>query len=208
MNRTVSVFALLSLLLALPAFGADEDPQDYSQIARGRYLATVGDCAACHSVPGGGAYSGGLPIATPFGTVVAPNLTPDDATGIGTLSDDDFVAALQDGRGKGGLRLYPAMPYPNYTKVTRSDILAIRAFLRTLPAVKHMVVADQLPFPFSIRTLMAGWNLLFFDAGRYAPTAGNSQQWNKGAYLVQGLAPTKPGAPCKAACCKAGIRPI
>ena len=176
---------IMALLLAMPAVAAAQ--QDVSQIARGQYLATVGDCAACHTTPGSAPYAGGLPIETPFGSVLAPNLTPDADTGIGTMSDEVFVAALQSGRSFGGQRLYPAMPYPYYTKVNRDDILAIRAYLRTLPAVNHKVVANQLPFPFSIRTLLVGWNLLFFDDGRFVPMAGKSDQWNQGAYLVQGL---------------------
>jgi mono/diheme cytochrome c family protein len=179
--------AALFLLLLLASPAAAADPQDSSQITRGRYLATVGDCIGCHTAPGGADYAGGLPIKTPFGAIISPNLTPDADTGIGRMSDDDFIAALQNGRSFDGQRLYPAMPYVYYTKVKRDDILAIRAFLRTLPAVSHKVVANQLPFPLNIRAVMAGWNLLFFDAGRFTPVAGKSEQWNQGAHLVQGL---------------------
>ena len=162
------------------------DSQSYDEIARGRYLATVADCAACHTSPGGRLYAGGRVIETPFGKIVSPNLTPDLATGIGAWSDDDFVNALWIGRGAHGTHLYPAMPYTYYTKMSRADILAIRAYLNALQPVPNEVHANQLPFPFDQRWSMAGWNWLFFAAGRFQPVPGKSPEWNRGAYLVQG----------------------
>lgn len=182
--------ALASLLLLLGASTAHAatDGQSFEQIARGRYLAAVGDCAACHTVPGGKPYAGGRPLETPFGTLLAPNLTPDRETGIGAWSDDQFVDALRIGRGGRGQHLFPAMPYTYYTKMTRDDALAIRAYLATLEPVRNKVIANQLPFPFDIRLSLAVWNQLFFTPGTFEPIAGKSAGWNRGAYLVEGLA--------------------
>jgi mono/diheme cytochrome c family protein len=163
------------------------DPQSYETIERGRYLATVGDCAACHTAPGGKPFAGGLAIATPFGTLVATNVTPDPATGIGAWTDEEFVRAVREGIDRAGAYLYPAMPYTAYTKVSRDDVLAIRAYLRTVEPVSHKVEANQLPFPFNIRSAMLGWNLLNFKSGAFEPDADVSAEQNRGAYLVQGL---------------------
>src|SRR6202042_2282319 len=108
-------------------------------------------------------------------------------TGIGAWSDDDFLNALQNGKGRGDELLYPAMPYTYYTKVTREDALAIRAYLRTIPAVRNAVRANQLPFPFDVRTGMEAWNALYFSPGTFEPVAGKSPEWNRGAYLAEGL---------------------
>ncbi|MBL6455458.1 cytochrome c [Belnapia sp. T6] len=175
---------LLALLLAAPRAMADS--ADITKILRGRYLATVGDCIACHTGPNG-QYAGGRGIETPFGLINAPNLTPDSDTGIGQWSEADFARAMHEGVRPNGDRLYPAFPYPWYTKVTREDTDAIFAFLRTLPAVRNTVDRDTLPFPFSVRTVMRGWNLLFFSPGYYEPRADRSAEWNRGAYLVEGL---------------------
>lgn len=160
--------------------------QDFSRIERGRYLTTLSDCAGCHTAPGGKPFAGGVALQTPFGTLIAPNITPDTETGIGNWSDDEFVSALQEGRGRNGTRLYPAMPYTAYTKMTRDDILAIRAYLTTVTPVNHKVNANQLPFPFNIRLAMMVWNWLNFTPGRFVPDPHQSDEWNRGAYLVQG----------------------
>jgi mono/diheme cytochrome c family protein len=164
------------------------DKQDFKQIERGRYLTTVGDCAACHTLPGSGHdFAGGRSIETPFGLLLAPNITPDAPTGIGAWTDDEFVNALTQGTGRNGTHLYPAMPYTYYTKVTHDDALAIRAYLNTVPAVHNAVKANQLPFPFNIRYTMLVWNELFFTSGTFKPEANKSEEWNRGAYLAEGL---------------------
>ncbi len=156
-------------------------------IAEGKYLTAAGDCVACHTAPGGAPFAGGKVINTPFGKLLGPNITPDHATGIGGWTDDQFVAALKYGISHNG-RLYPGMPYIYFNEVPRADILKIRAYLATVPAVNHQVVADQLPFPFDLRVLMRGWNLLYFpEHGTYRPDPAQSADWNRGAYLVQGL---------------------
>jgi mono/diheme cytochrome c family protein len=161
--------------------GTSLDPQNFGQIERGRYLAIAGDCASCHTVPGSGQpFAGGRPIETPFGVVVGANITPDPDTGIGAWSDELFVRALREGKRHNGQLLYPAMPYPYYTKVTESDALAIRAYLNTAKPVRNAVVSNKLPFPFDVREGMAAWNALYFKNGEFKPDY-------RGAYLVEGL---------------------
>jgi mono/diheme cytochrome c family protein len=166
---------------------ATADSGFFPSIETGRYLTTVGDCTACHTVENGPLMAGGKTIATPFGNLVAPNITPDRETGIGAWTDEQFVQALQQGVGRHGEFLYGAFPYTAYTKVKRDDLLAIRAYLNTLPPVKNEVVANQLPFPFNIRASLYGWNMLFFKPGEYKPDPAKSSEWNRGAYLAEGL---------------------
>lgn len=173
--------------LAALAAGAI-DTQDFDQVQHGHYLTVAGDCAACHTLPGSGHdFAGGRIVETPFGHLVAPNITPDPLTGIGAWTDDEFVNALTKGTGRHGERLYPAMPFTYYTKLTRQDALAIRAYLNTVPAVHNPIKSDQLPFPFDIRLSMAGWDELFFKPGEFKPDPHKSAQWNRGAYLTEGL---------------------
>jgi mono/diheme cytochrome c family protein len=157
-----------------------------SLIDKGRYLAAAGDCIACHTMPGGAPFAGGVPVATPFGTVLSANLTP-DKTGIGDWTADEFDRAMHEGIDDDGHHLYPAFPYNDYTLVTREDSDAIFAYLKSLPPVHHPLDRNHLKFPFDIRGLMAGWNLLFLHKGPYQPNPQKSAEWNRGAYLVEGL---------------------
>lgn len=166
--------------------GAD-DGQDFARIQRGRYLVIAADCAACHTDPDQNLpFAGGRAIGTPFGVVVAPNITPDRETGIGAWTDAQFDAALRQGRMPDGKRLYPAMPYVYYTHMSRSDVSAIRAYLNTIEPAHHAVVADQLPFPFNLRAGMRVWDALYFKAGDFQPDPAQSSAWNRGAYLIEG----------------------
>jgi mono/diheme cytochrome c family protein len=157
-----------------------------AQIARGRYLAQAGDCIACHTIPGKKIFSGSRPMPTPFGMLYSPNITP-DATGIGKWSADDFYKMLHTGRGRDGTLLYPAMPFAAYTKVTRADADAIFAYLRSVPPVKQPSRPHELRFPYNNRSLLLGWRTLYFNEGEYAPDRSKSVEWNRGAYLVEGL---------------------
>lgn len=157
------------------------------QVSLGAYLARVGNCMTCHTDRGGAPYAGGRPVDTPFGVVYSSNLTPDAATGIGQWSADHFWRALHHGRSRDGRLLYPAFPYPNYTMVTRADSDAIFAFLRSRPAVAQPNRAHDLRWPFSTQAALAVWRALYFRPGPYAPEPGQSAQWNRGAYLVDGL---------------------
>jgi mono/diheme cytochrome c family protein len=187
-KRTRGITFLAALLLSTASsFAGDSDPQEFTQIERGRYLAVLSDCASCHTVPGTGQpFAGGRAIETPFGNIVAPNITPDPETGIGSWSDEAFDAAVRHGIGRNGSRLYPAMPYNAYTKMSRDDVLAIRAYLNTVTPVRNAVVADTLPFPFNIRTAMRVWDALYFKDGDYRPDPNQSAEWNRGALLVDG----------------------
>jgi mono/diheme cytochrome c family protein len=158
----------------------------FEQVEQGRYLAILGDCSGCHTTPGQQSFAGGLSLRTPFGAILAPNITPDPETGIGTWSDDDFVSAVREGRGRDGVRLYPAMPYPAYAKMSREDILSIRAYLASVPSVTNKVIANQLPFPFNVRFSMLFWNWINFAPAVYSPNPDKSTEWNRGAYVVQG----------------------
>ena len=158
-----------------------------AQLERGAYLARAADCVACHTARGGQPYAGGRSIATPFGDLYAPNITPDRATGIGGWSADDFWRAMHNGKGKDGGFLYPAFPYTSYTKVTRGDSDAIYAWLRTVAPVRQQNRDHALRFPYNQRWLLAGWRALYFRPGVFEPSANQSTQWNRGAYLVQGL---------------------
>jgi mono/diheme cytochrome c family protein len=176
------LLALLSICTANAA-----DLQSFEAVERGRYLAVAADCAACHTKPGGKPFAGGVALTTPFGKLVGANITPDRDAGIGAWTDDEFVAALHEGRGRGGIRLYPAMPYPAYTKMTREDALAIRAYLQTVEPVPDEIEPNQLPFPFRIRSALLVWNTLNFKPGRLEPDQSKSAEWNRGRYLVDAL---------------------
>jgi mono/diheme cytochrome c family protein len=184
-SRAAGCLAGLALGWLAGHAGAATNPQDFTQIERGRYLAILGDCGACHTVPGGKPFAGGRAVETPFGNVLSSNLTPDKETGIGDMTDDDFVSAVTRGVAH-GTHLYPAMPYTYFSKMPRADVLAIRAYLNTVEPERNKVETNQLPFPFSIRGSMIVWNWLFYDDGKFVPVAGKSEPWNRGAYLVEG----------------------
>jgi mono/diheme cytochrome c family protein len=171
--------------VSAPAAVAAADPAQ--QVQRGLYLAQAGNCIACHTTRGGEPYAGGRGIVTPFGTIYASNVTPDQETGIGSWTADDFWRALHHGKSKDGSFLYPAFPYPNYTKVTRADSDAMYAYFRTIEPVKQENREHALRFPYNQRALLAVWRGLYFTPGTYQPESDQSMAWNRGAYLVQGL---------------------
>ncbi len=158
-----------------------------ANIARGAYLARAGDCMACHTARGGPAYAGGRAIDTPFGRLLAPNITPDRDSGIGAWSADDFWRALHNGKSRDGRLLYPAFPYTSYTKVSRADADALYAYMQSIPAQKVASQPHELRFPYNQQIMLAGWRLLYFKPAVYADVAGQNAQWNRGAYLVEGL---------------------
>jgi mono/diheme cytochrome c family protein len=159
----------------------------FAEVLRGRYLAYAGDCAACHTDEGGQPYAGGRAVPTPFGKIYAPNITPDKETGIGGWSENDFWRAMHEGIGKGGKHLYPAFPYPWYTMLSHDDVLAIKAYLDTLAPVRKQDREPDLPWPMSWRGSLAVWNSMYFKAGEYQRDPAKSPEWNRGAYLVEGL---------------------
>jgi len=156
-------------------------------IKRGEYLARAGDCIACHTARGGKPFAGGLAMVTPFGTLYTPNVTPDDQYGIGKWTSDDFWRTMHAGRGRDGSFLYPAMPFASYTKVTRADSDAIFAYMKSVSPVAQPSRPHELRFPFNQRPILLGWRTLFFREGEYKPDPTKSVEWNRGAYLVEGL---------------------
>lgn len=156
-------------------------------IAKGQYLVTVGDCAACHTAQGGTRFAGGRVVGTPFGDIPAPNLTPDRETGLGDWSFEAFWQALHAGIGRKGELLYPAFSYTSYTKVSRDDALAIFAYLQSLAPVHQTSKPLGLEFPYNVRNSLKAWRALYFKEGEYQVDPAKSAAWNRGAYLVQGL---------------------
>ncbi len=156
-------------------------------VERGRQLAAAGDCAVCHTAAGGAANAGGLAMHTPFGTVYSTNLTPDPDTGIGRWSFSAFQRAMREGISRDGRHLYPVFPYTAFAKTSDDDLMALYAYLTAQAPVKAPTPPAQMRFPFNIRPLMAGWNALFHDATPYRAQASQSAEWNRGAYLVNGL---------------------
>ncbi|WP_213880332.1 cytochrome c [Pseudomonas sp. dw_358] len=178
------------LKIALALLGASLShaalADDTSTLSKGEYLTRAADCVACHVVPGGKPFAGGLAFKLPFGTLYSPNITPDKDTGIGNWSDDEFVSAVQRGVGKDGKHYYPAFPYTSYSKMPREDILAIKAYLFSLQPVKQAPKENDLSFPFNQRWGMWFWNKIFLDDQRFVADPQQSQEWNRGAYLVEG----------------------
>jgi mono/diheme cytochrome c family protein len=175
-----------------PAIAAIDLPNpqsfDTSLVKRGRELAAIGNCSDCHTVRGGKSFAGGLPVPTPFGTIFSSNITPDPETGIGRWSEAAFRRAMRSGVGRDGEHLYPTFPYDHFTNVSDEDDAALYAFLMTREPVRAPARENQLAYPLDHRVLVAGWKLLFLHRGTYRPDTTRSAEWNRGAYLVEGLA--------------------
>lgn len=176
---------LATLVLLWPIAAVADTPGDI--IRKGEYLARAGDCIACHSNPGGQPFAGGRPMPTPFGTLFSSNISPDADYGIGQWNADQFYTMMHDGRSADGGLIYPAMPFPAYTKVTREDSNAIFAYLKSVPPQRVPNKQHQLNFPYNNRSLIIGWRTLFFQPGEFKPDSFKSTDWNRGAYLVEGL---------------------
>jgi mono/diheme cytochrome c family protein len=156
-------------------------------IERGAALAAIGGCVSCHTAPQGEPYAGGLPLSTPFGTIHGTNITPDPETGIGRWSEATFMRAMREGVRRDGRHLYPVFPYDHYTRVADDEVRAIYAFLMTREPVHFRTPENDLVFPMNVRMLVAGWKLLFFDGKPFQPDSSQSAEWNRGAYLAEGL---------------------
>ncbi|WP_160285612.1 cytochrome c [Pseudomonas knackmussii] len=188
MKRYAFLALLAAPLLAHAAEASDAAPAEL--LKRGEYLARAGDCAACHTAPDGKPFAGGLPLATPLGNVYSSNITPDPKTGIGSYSYEDFARALREGVAKGGMHLYPAMPYTAYARITDDDMKALYAYFLEggVQAVAEPNRDSEIAWPLDMRWPLAIWNALFHEDHVYRPNTGQSDTWNRGAYLVQGLA--------------------
>jgi mono/diheme cytochrome c family protein len=162
--------------------------QRQPDVTHGQYIYTLGDCAACHTRPGGATLAGGLPLKTPLGTIYTTNITPDRDTGIGAYSFTDFARAVRLGARPDGTRLYPAMPYTAYAKMSDEDVQDLFAYLqKDVAAVKATPPANTLRFPFNQRWSMAFWNVVFLDSAHFKPDPAKDPQWNRGAYVVEAL---------------------
>ena len=177
--RRPALLALIVLLTSVPAAALEASAE------RGKYLATAGNCGACHTRKGGAPFAGGLAFDTPFGTIYSSNITPDVKTGIGRWSAADLRRAMHEGISADGSRLFPAFPYASYTKVTDADVNDIHAYLKTLKPVRYVPPDNSILF--SMRWALAVWNKLYLKPGRFVADAQKSAEWNRGAYLVEGL---------------------
>ena len=202
MNRT-TIFAALLLLGTTSLAQAQSSPSAQASAppantqppastaapaSKGEYVARAGDCIACHAVPGGKAFAGGLKMGTPVGAIYSTNITPDPETGIGNYTFEDFDRAVRGGVAKDGHHLYPAMPYPSYAKINGDDMHALYDFfMKEVPPVKQANQPNEIPSYLSFRWPLAIWNMLFTSSGAYAAKADHDAAWNRGAYLVEGL---------------------
>lgn len=185
MFRSVLASILLFLVFTASAQSRDSNSQ---LIKRGEYLSRVGNCTACHTAPGGAPLAGGLPMALPMGRTFSTNITPDSATGIGTYTEQDFSRALRKGVAKDGHNLYPAMPYTSFVKVNDADVHALYLYFMhgVRPVQKRNRQPDISPL-LAMRWPIKIWNAIFLDSKVYEPESSQDAQWNRGAYLVEGL---------------------
>lgn len=192
--KRISVAGLAGCVAGCAAIAAVDAPSllradqsSFTQIQYGKQLVVAGDCEGCHTRKGGPKFGGGRPLKTPFGTIYTPNITPDAETGIGSWTDDQFYRAMHEGIAADGSHLYPAFPYPWFTKVTRPDVEAIRAYQKKVIVTSYRRPANTLPWPLDDRESMRVWNALYFTSGTYVPDPKHDTTWNRGAYLVLGL---------------------
>jgi mono/diheme cytochrome c family protein len=182
------VSLLSAILLAVPA--SAQSPADKEQLRRGEYIFHAADCYTCHTDTEhhGPELAGGAPIKTPLGTFYPPNITPDDRFGIGSWSDADFMRALREGVSPDGQNFYPAFPYGSFTKMTDRDILDLKAYIFSLPAVSVPSRPHELPFYMRWRLVVSGWKALNFEEGPLKPDPAKDAKWNRGRYLAEALA--------------------
>tara|TARA_R110000751_G_scaffold257687_1_gene357088 strand:+ start:6412 stop:7632 length:1221 start_codon:yes stop_codon:yes gene_type:complete len=180
-------YPLLRIAMAVGLAASGTLAQAETQVERGEYLTRATDCMACHTAKGGAPYAGGLPIESPFGTIYGTNITPSKDHGIGLYNDDEFFAALTEGKRRDGANLYPAMPYASYHRVTREDADAIHAYLKTVEPIERAAPETSLSFPFNVRPGIIAWNLMYGDGVPLESAEGKSESWQRGQYLVDVL---------------------
>jgi len=188
LQRIALAFAAVAALTGAATTPPTGSTIDAGLVAKGANLAAIGNCASCHTAEGGKPYSGGRPLSAPFGTVYSTNITPDPDTGIGKWTEAEFARAMHEGVDRRGRDLYPAFPYDHFTKVSDDDVDAIYAFLMTRTPVSAPNPRHALAFPANVRSSIAAWKALYFRPGRYVNDPSHNAQWNRGAYLAEGLA--------------------
>ncbi len=181
-------FILGAALLAPVSLAQASAAQAGTDLQRGEYLVRAANCVSCHTTPGGAVFAGGVPFPTDFGTIYSTNITPDKATGIGSWSFEQFDAAVRRGVRPDGQHLYPAFPYTSFTKIDDADMHALYDYFMSLKPVKAPAKENDMDFPFGQRWLLGMWKSFFFEEGRFTPDKTRSEQWNRGAYLVEALA--------------------
>ncbi len=190
----LALVLLIAILLLAWEGPIAEQPRpaegDFSQqqIDTGAVIAGLGNCQSCHTVDADQPYAGGRAFPTAFGTLYATNITPDPEQGIGRWSETAFIRAMREGVARDGSHLFPAFPYTHFTNVRDEDLQALYAYIMTREPVNAQAPENELAFPFNIRLLQAGWKLLFFEQGVWQPKVAKSDDWNRGAYLAEGLA--------------------
>src|SRR3954453_19641480 len=184
----VAAFAMVWRPATAPIEAPSPQSFDPALVKRGRALAATGNCADCHTRRGEKDFAGGLPVPTPFGTIYSSNITPDPETGIGRWPEAAFTRAMRSGVDREGRHLYPTFPYDHFVNVSDEDDRALYAFLMSRQPVRAPARQNQLSFPFSQRPVIAGWKLLFLRRDGFQPDSRKSPEWNRGAYLVEGLA--------------------
>jgi mono/diheme cytochrome c family protein len=183
----VGITAALVFLFAASASPSKAEGSVSSGVENGQYLADAGNCASCHTREGGESYTGGLAFETPFGTIYSTNISSDSDTGIGEWTLDEFATALREGERPNGEHLYPVFPYVSFSKLSDEDIAALFDFFQTVPSVSYTPPENDLGFPYSKRSMLGMWKSMYFDGERFEPDPVQSQEWNRGAYLVEGL---------------------
>src|SRR5713226_2403917 len=187
--RVLSVLGLLSILVGCASgesVAQGDVPKSFprEQIAKGEELAHIGNCLSCHTADGGKPYAGGTPLKTPFGTIYGTNITPDPETGIGRWSLEAFTRAMREGVDRGGRNLFPAFPYDHFTKLSDEDIAALYAFVMTREPVNQKNLGNSVPLP---RASVSVWKSRYLQRGAYQADPTKSAEWNRGAYLAEGL---------------------
>lgn len=179
--------AIAPALAQTPGQGPAPSPSSADPVERGHYLALVGNCSSCHTRPGGAPFAGGVAFKTPYGLIYSSNITQDPTSGIGGWTLAQFTQALRQGVAPDGTHLYPAFPYTEFTKVSDADVAALYAYVKTIAPVKSQPPDDQLSFPYNQRWALGLWNRMFLEDGRFRSDPARTPQWNRGAYLVDGL---------------------
>jgi mono/diheme cytochrome c family protein len=198
MLRKLVLLLVLVALIGAAAFWYVTAPQRVAastlaphtpNLDNGKTMFLVGGCASCHATPNQEdktRLGGGLGLKSPFGTFFTPNISPDRKEGIGGWREADFVTAMWKGTAPGGSHYYPAFPYTSYQRMKLEDVRDLFAYLKTLPPVEGKPRDHDLPFHLKVRRLLGGWNFLFLDGQQFKPDPSKSEEWNRGAYLVNG----------------------